>query len=126
MISDFEGSYNIIGFNQDEEHGRYFGFLHIAKISDIRVHAEWVINGEQIQKGSGFYHGDTLVVNFFYEGEAEFKGELFKGVVVYKLLNNEILHGFWSEKHGNDQFLGFEEGRKLDKTETIWHQATMN
>ncbi|WP_233244217.1 hypothetical protein [Brumimicrobium oceani] len=122
----FEGSYNIIGLNQDEEQGRYFGFLHISKVSEIRVNAEWVINGEQVQQGSGFFHGDTLIINFSYEGEEDNEGKIYKGVVVYKLINNVILTGFWSEKHGNDEFLGFEEGRKLKESETIWHQAKMN
>src|SRR5690554_1286518 len=80
----FEGSYNIIGLNQDERQGRYFGFLHISKVSEIRVNAEWVISGEQVQQGSGFYHGDTLVINFSYEGEEENEGKTYKGVVVYK------------------------------------------
>lgn len=122
----FEGSYNIIGLNQDERQGCYFGFLHISKVSEIRVNAEWVINGEQVQQGSGFYQGDTLVINFSYEGEEENEGKTYKGVVVYKLINDSVLTGFWSEKHGNDEFLGFEEGRKLKASETIWEQAKMN
>ena len=37
--------------------------------------------------------------------------------MVYKFINNTIIDGFWSEKYGDDDYLGFEEGRKLSAKE---------
>ncbi|WP_242494573.1 hypothetical protein [Brumimicrobium glaciale] len=125
-IEDIDGTYNIIGLNQNAEQSTYNGFLHLTKIGDKRVNAEWVIDGEQIQQGKGFYNGDTLIINFSYAGEDDNEGKIYKGVVVYKFINGEIITGFWSEKHGNDKYLGFEEGRKLSNSESISYQARMN
>ena len=111
-IEEIEGTYSIIGLNQNVEQSTYNGFLHLAKIGEKRVNAEWVIYGEQTQQGKGFYNGDTLIINFSYAGEDENEGKIYKGVVAYKFLNSAIITGFWSEKHGNDAYLGFEEGRK--------------
>ncbi|WP_234369110.1 hypothetical protein [Brumimicrobium mesophilum] len=125
-IDEIEGTYSIIGLNQNKEQNPYNGFLHLIKLGENRVTAEWVIGGEQTQIGVGFYHNETLAINFSYEGELENKPHIFKGVVVYKFLNETILTGFWSEKHGNDDYLGFEEGRRLTDAESISYQARMN
>lgn len=125
-MEKLEGTFSIIGLNQNQAQNSYFGFLHLTKIGKNRVTAEWVIGGEQTQVGVGFYNGNTLIINFSYEGEDENRGQIFKGVVAYKFINDVILTGFWSEKHGNDSFLGFEEGRKTTEAETISYQAKMN
>ncbi|TVZ14465.1 hypothetical protein [Maribacter sp. MAR_2009_72] len=122
-IENLQGTYHIIGFNQNEEKSRYSGFLHLKQTGNHRVHAEWVIGGEQTQVGTGFYNNNILVINFSYEGDAY---KIYKGVVVYKVLNQSILNGFWSEKHASDSWLGIEEGRKLADTETITNLATLN
>ena len=71
----------------------------------------------QTQTGKGFFKDDILVINFSYEGELKNRPNTFKGVVVYKCINNTILDGFWSEKYGDDDYLGFEEARKLSTKE---------
>lgn len=125
-IEEIEGTFSIIGLNQNKEQNSYNGFLHLTKTGKNRVTAEWVIGGEQTQVGVGFYNRNTLIINFSYEGEDENRGQIFKGVVAYKFINDVILTGFWSEKHGNDSFLGFEEGRKINNSESISYQAKMN
>lgn len=123
-IEKLQGTYHIIGFNQNEEKSRYSGFLHLKKTGDHRVHAEWVIDGEQTQIGTGFFNNNNnLVINFSYEGLGN---KLYKGVVVYKLLNESILTGFWSEKHASDEWLGIEECRKLANSEIIYNIAKLN
>lgn len=86
-------------------------------ISKNRVNAIWTISGVQTQTGRGFFKDDILVINFAYLGELRNRPKTFKGVVVYKLINETILEGFWSEKYGDDKYLGFEEGRKMTNAE---------
>lgn len=121
-----QGTYKITGSNQDKEQSSYSGFLHLNIIGSNRVTAEWVIDSEQTQKGTGFFHEDTLVINFYYQGEEENKEKTYKGVVVYTTTNNNTLKGFWSEKHGNEDYLGFEEGKKLTQEECIFNRAKLN
>lgn len=125
-MEKIEGTYNIIGLNQNKEQNTYYGFLHLTKFDNNRINAEWVIGGEQTQKGIGFYYNNSLIINFSYEGDGQNAGVIYKGVVAYKFINNTILTGFWSEKHGNDAFIGHEEGRRISNIETISYQAKMN
>lgn len=106
---NLEGVYTINGINQDEERSNYSGILQLKIDENNRITAEWLINNTQTQQGKGFYHKNTVVINFNYETE---ENGIYKGVVVYKWENN-ILDGFWSEKHGNQEYLGFETGFKL-------------
>lgn len=122
-IDQLPGSYHVIGYNQNEKQSKYFGYLYLTKTGNCRVHAEWVIAGEQTQVGTGFYNNNILVINFTYKGEAN---KDYKGVVVYKVLNEFILNRFWSEKHADDTWLGIEEGRKLAHSETIANFAALN
>ncbi len=127
METHIEGTYKLTGTNQDATGASYSGFLHLNQTHPHRVNAEWVINGSQTLKGSGFFHDNTLVINFYYEGEAEHEGKLFKGIVVYHF--NETLHtlkGFWSEKHGNLDYLGFENCEKLKDDASIFKLKTLN
>tara|TARA_R110000868_G_scaffold4211_13_gene26739 strand:- start:146793 stop:147161 length:369 start_codon:yes stop_codon:yes gene_type:complete len=117
MSSKLEGTYQIIGYNQDKEQSGYTGYLRLIVTSEHCVDAIWTISGVQTQTGKGFIKNDILVVNFAYEGELKKSPKIFKGVVVYKFINDSILDGFWSEKYGDDDYLGFEEGRKLTPTE---------
>lgn len=111
-IEDLIGRYDIIGENQDENHTKYKGTLDLS-INDIgRIKALWLIGDDQLQFGSGFYKDNILVINFYYEGDDIYRGQQFKGVVVYKVLPNGVLEGFWSEKHGNQQYLGKEIAKK--------------
>jgi len=112
-----QGIYQIIGYNQDKEESGYTGYLQLTVTGMHRVTAIWTISGVQTQTGKGFFKNDILVLNFAYEGELKDRPKTFKGVVVYAFINNAILDGFWSEKYGDDAYLGFEEGRKLTASE---------
>ncbi|QWX85695.1 hypothetical protein H0I23_07510 [Cellulophaga sp. HaHaR_3_176] len=116
-MKTLEGIYQIIGYNQDKEQSGYTGYLQLIVTSEYRVDAIWTIGGEQVQTGKGFFKDDTLVVNFAYEGELRDRPKTFKGVVIYRFINDTILDGFWSEKYGDDDYLGFEEGRKMTTKE---------
>lgn len=119
-------SYHIIGFNQNKAESGYTGFLHLKKTGANRVAAEWVIAGEQTQIGTGFFKDDLLVINFSYEGDEADEIGIYKGVVVYKIIQQKILHGIWSEKHGDNAYIGIEEGRKLSDAESIFRNSNLN
>lgn len=104
-VEELVGSYTIIGKNQSDSGTSYRGELTLSLDSNHRILAKWLINNEQEQIGSGFFKNDILVVNFSYQGEDNL---IYKGVVVYKCLTKDILDGFWSEKHGNPNYLGEE------------------
>jgi hypothetical protein len=104
-INQLPGTYNIIGSNQDVEGVTYKGQLSLTLDQNNRVIAKWLINNSQEQFGTGFFKDNILVINFNYKGEDD---AIYKGVVVYKCITNDILEGFWSEKHGNPLFLGQE------------------
>lgn len=102
-VKDLVGDYYFQGKNQDEgEEFAYEGTLNLDK--NDRIVAKWLI-GEHEQNGLGFFKDDILVLNFWYEGDDE---KIFKGVAVYRCLNENTLDGFWSEKHGNPRYLGAE------------------
>ena len=123
---NINGVYNIIGFNQNDSGESYSGFLTLQKTNENRIIAEWVINNEQVQMGKGFFKDDLLVINFFYEGESEYIGKKFKGIVVYTFITDTILSGFWSEKHGDDNYIGLEEGRKMNNAELLSSSLNLN
>ena len=104
-IQDLVGIYSIIGSNQDESDVSYRGILILSLNENKRVNAKWMINNQQEQLGSGFFKDNILVINFNYKGE---DSKIYKGVVVYRCISEDILDGFWSEKHGNPLFLGEE------------------
>ena len=104
-IKELPGTYQITGSNQDAEAATYKGILTINLDQNNRIIAKWVINNTQEQSGSGFFKDNILVINFNYLGD---DNAVYKGVVVYKCLTNDILEGFWSEKHGNPLYLGEE------------------
>lgn len=107
-----EGRYLINGNNQDEHQTPYSGRLDITALPNGRYEGLWTIGNSQIQFGKGFRFEDTLVFNFHYSGEGDFSGQRFKGVVIYSICSNGNLKGFWSEKHGDQRFLGKENGVK--------------
>ena len=104
-VQELVGKYSIIGTNQDDSNISYKGILTLSLDENNRILAEWFINNQQEQYGTGFYKNNILVINFNYKGEDL---NTYKGVVVYKYLTNDILDGFWSEKHGDPLFLGEE------------------
>jgi len=104
-IKDLEGSYAVIGKNQNESNNTYKGSLNLTLDSNNRIIAKWLIHNSQEQIGTGFFKDNILVINFSYQGEDDL---VFKGVVVYKCLTHDILEGFWSEKHGDPNYLGEE------------------
>lgn len=104
-IEEIVGEYSIIGSNQDESENSYKGTLTLSLDTNNRIVAEWIINNNQKQLGSGFFKDNILVINFNYDGD---EGKIYKGVVVYRCISKDILDGFWSEKHGNPLYLGEE------------------
>ncbi len=104
-IQDLVGTYNISGKNQEDTEFNYTGMLTLILDTNNRIKANWIINDEQGQTGTGFFKDNVLVINFQYQGE---DNAVYKGVVVYRCISKDILDGFWSEKHGNPLFLGEE------------------
>ncbi|NRT16686.1 hypothetical protein HNP99_003058 [Flavobacterium sp. 28A] len=111
-INELVGSFNIVGSNQDAEENNYKGRLTLALDINNRITAKWFINNEQLQKGTGFFKNDILVINFNYKGEND---KTFKGVVVYRCLSKDLLDGFWSEKHGDPLYLGTERCFRINE-----------
>jgi hypothetical protein len=105
-IQDLIGEYVIEGSNQEESNAiTYKGKLSLSLDQNNRIIAQWVINNDQIQIGTGFFKDNILVINFNYHGDDDI---IYKGVAVYKCINKDILEGFWSEKHGDPRYLGSE------------------
>ncbi|WP_066224595.1 hypothetical protein [Formosa haliotis] len=104
-VDDLVGQYTVIGSNQNDSDVMYKGILDLTLDLNNRIQAKWLINNEQEQFGAGFFKNNILVINFYYLGES---GDRFDGVVVYKVINQDILDGFWSEEFGDPLFLGEE------------------
>lgn len=116
-IQDLVGTYSIQGSNQSEsDQLDYKGTLILSLDENNRIIAHWLINNNQEQQGFGFYKDNILVVNFNYLGD---EGSIYKGVVVYKCINKDVLEGFWSEKHGDPLYLGTENCFRNKPKETL-------
>ena len=115
-IDSIIGIYNIEGNNQDETHTPYQGKLTLELDENNRIIANWLIGDHQKQSGTGFFKNNILVINFNYNGD---NGHIYKGVVVYKCITENVLEGFWSEKHGDPLFLGEERCFKIMKNNTL-------
>ena len=117
IIKDIIGDYTIIGKNQDDTKERYKGTLSLTLNDNGRINAEWKINNNQQQLGTGFFKDNILVINFNYLGNDNY---VYKGVVVYRCISKDILDGFWSEKHGDPLYLGEERCFRIkDKKELL-------
>jgi hypothetical protein len=112
-IQDLVGEYSIIGKNQEDTEINYSGTLKLTLDVNNRMVANWLINKEQKQTGTGFFKDNILVINFNYEGEDNFKC---KGLVVYRCITKDVLDGFWSEKYGNPLYLGEERCFRIKET----------
>lgn len=110
QITDLAGQFSIIGSNQDNSNASYKGTLTLSVNSEGRIIAKWLISGDQLQRGTGFFKDNILVINFNYIGEDD---QTYKGVIVYKCLTEDILEGFWSEKHGDPSCLGIEKAFRI-------------
>ncbi|KAF2327678.1 hypothetical protein [Flavobacterium daemonense] len=116
-IQDLIGEYAISGSNQEENNEiSYKGVLTLSLDNNNRIIADWLINGTQKQKGTGFFKDNILVINFRYKGDDH---KIYKGVAVYRCLTKDFLDGFWSEKHGNPLFLGTEHCLRVETTEKL-------
>lgn len=116
-VQDLAGSFSISGSNQDESNLiTYQGVLNLSLDQNNRIIAQWIINNSQIQKGSGFFKDNILVINFNYKGD---DNKTYKGVAVYKCITKDVLDGFWSEKHGNPLYLGTEHCLRMESTEKL-------
>ena len=116
VIEEIVGEYSIIGTNQDEGGNTYKGSLSLSIDANQRIAAEWIINNNQRQLGSGFFKDNILVVNFYYHGD---DGNIYKGVAVYRCISKDILDGFWSEKHGDPLYLGEERCFRIKKQKDL-------
>ena len=105
VIENLVGVYSIIGSNQDATDTTYKGTLTLSLDSNKRIIAKWLINKDQEQIGAGFFKNNILVIKFSYESADD---TTFKGVVVYHCISDNVLDGFWSEKHGDPAYLGSE------------------
>ena len=112
-LQELEGKYSVIGTNQNAEGNKYKGTLKLSLDEHNRIKAKWYINNWQEQLGYGFFKDNILVINFNYLGE---DNKIFKGVVAYKCLSKDILEGFWSEKHGDLDYLGSERCFRIENT----------
>jgi hypothetical protein len=116
-IKDLIGEFSIIGSNQDADENSYTGTLSLTLDENERIRATWLINNTQEQFGTGFFKNNILVINFNYKG---FENKTYKGVVIYKCLNKNVLEGFWSEELGNPTYLGSENCFRItDKNELL-------
>jgi hypothetical protein len=111
-VKDIVGEYKIAGINQDAERTKYKGILKLALDENTKIRAHWSINNDsQTMEGIGFYKDNILVINFKYKGDDT---TIYKGVVVYKIISTNILNGFWSEKHGDQKYLGEEQCLRIE------------
>ncbi|MDB2462716.1 hypothetical protein N9W61_01260 [Algibacter sp.] len=114
-LQDLIGQYTVTGSNQDDELNSYKGTLSLEIDENQRIKAKWLINNTQEQFGTGFFKDNILVINFNYKMDHK----VFKGVVVYKCMSKDILEGFWSEKHGDPNYLGEERCFRTDSLKEI-------
>ena len=114
-LQEIAGHYSVIGSNQNAESNTYKGVLTLAVDESNRIRAKWLINDTQEQLGYGFFKDNILVINFNYKNE----NTVFKGVVVYKCISKDVLEGFWSEKHGDPNYLGEERCFRMDKLKEV-------
>lgn len=112
---DLVGNYMVEGTNQDDSGVTYHAILNLKTDQNNRILARWTI-GNHVQTGNGFFRDDILVINFRYVGEDQL---VYKGVAVYRCLADDLLDGFWSEKHGNPLYLGSEYCRKIKDKELL-------
>jgi hypothetical protein len=109
-LQELTGQYTIIGSNQDADSQEYKGVLNLVLDKYNRIQANWLINNTQEQLGYGFFKDNILVINFKYKNE----NKVFKGVAVYKCISKDLLEGFWSEKHGDLNYLGLERCYRIN------------
>lgn len=115
ILEELVGDYSVVGSNQDAEPNTYKGTLHLTLDNNNRINAKWLINKTQVQHGYGFFKNNILVINFNYKNN----NEIFKGVVVYKCISKDVLEGFWSEKHGDPNYIGEERCFRIDKLKEV-------
>lgn len=115
ILEELTGKYTVVGSNQDANSNKYRGTLDLSIDENKRVIARWLINNSQEQFGYGFFKDNILVINFKYSDQ----NKTFKGVVVYKCISKDVLEGFWSEKHGDPDYLGEERCFRIDKLKEL-------
>lgn len=113
-IQELIGQFAIQGSNQEESTTVTYRGTHLAIDHNNRIVAHWQIGKDQEQFGHGFFKDNILVINFYYYGDEE---EKLKGIAVYRCITEDILEGFWSEKHGDPLYLGMERCLRLDTSE---------
>ena len=115
-VKDLEGTFSIIGSNQNEANNNYRGILTLKIDAYNRVKAHWLIHNEQELTGYGFFNDNILVINFKYKGA---DNKIFPGIVVYKCLTKDLLDGFWSEEYGDPHYLGTERCFRIENVKEL-------
>lgn len=115
-VQDLVGNFSVIGSNQDNDDNSYKGTLFLTLDENERIIAKWIINKTQHQFGTGFFKNNILVINFNYKG---LENKTYKGVVVYRCTNKDILEGFWSEELGDPTFLGSENCFRIKENKLV-------
>ncbi len=115
-VHNLVGSYTVQGSNQEAgDLVTYRGILTLTLDENNRIIAQWII-GDHEQNGTGFYKDGIVVINFNYIGDDH---QVYKGVAVYRWISNDVLDGFWSEKHGDPRFLGSEYCVRIQDSEFL-------
>jgi hypothetical protein len=98
------GNYSVTGKNRNDNNRTYYGKLEIEKIGEI-YRATWTIEpDDETYSGVGLLKGKTI-------GFLLVENEVYNGIVLYEIINNEMLYGHWI-RSGSSQ-LSFEECLKL-------------
>ncbi|AZQ62996.1 hypothetical protein EI427_12315 [Flammeovirga pectinis] len=103
-LENVQGYYSFNGHNSWATTSTYTGNLKIEHLKDNKYDCTWEMGiGNQTQKGNGFLFEDLLCINFTYKD----KDSLFKGITIYKFINQTEAKGFWIEEGIYE--VGFEE-----------------
>ena len=101
-----EGVYQVVGANSENSEQGYFGMLSLS-YDDNKIHATWMIEGQDVQTGFGLLTENMLSLHFVYHRE----DIEYKGLVTYEFLSDTMIYGNWIEEDTDE--IGVELGRKL-------------
>ncbi|ANQ47526.1 hypothetical protein MY04_0144 [Flammeovirga sp. MY04] len=101
-LIDVHGNYAVEGHNPWDKSSKYTGALSIEK-SEQKYSFDWAVGISNLyQKGEGQIISNYLKVDFVYKDNEH----TFKGLVIYKQIDEESMAGFWIEEGIFD--VGFE------------------
>ncbi|NLR91056.1 hypothetical protein [Flammeovirga agarivorans] len=89
------GNYAVFGHNPWDSTSEYTGNVSIQELDKNKFHIDWTVGfSDYYQKGTGQWIKNFFVVNFDYKDNQQ----TYKGVVIYKSIDDETLEGFWIEE----------------------------